>query len=56
MHIAIVLGEGDKFIGIVTLEDLLEEFVGEIQDEQDIGRDSPRDPQQPTGSFEAEAA
>jgi CBS domain containing-hemolysin-like protein len=37
VHIAIVLDAGDRFVGIVTLEDLLEEFVGEIQDEQDIG-------------------
>jgi CBS domain containing-hemolysin-like protein len=41
VHIAIVLGEHDKFVGIVTMEDLLEEFVGEIQDEQDIGEIPP---------------
>ena len=35
VHIAIILGPGHQFTGIVTLEDLLEEFVGEIQDEQD---------------------
>jgi len=35
VHIAIILGPGHAFTGIVTLEDLLEEFVGEIQDEQD---------------------
>ena len=35
VHIAIILGQGHEFAGIVTLEDLLEEFVGEIQDEQD---------------------
>ncbi len=41
VHIAIVVGENDKFVGIVTLEDLIEEFVGEIQDEQDIGEIPP---------------
>jgi CBS domain containing-hemolysin-like protein len=35
VHLAIILGPGHAFTGIVTLEDLLEEFVGEIQDEQD---------------------
>jgi CBS domain containing-hemolysin-like protein len=41
VHIAIVLGNNNTFVGIVTLEDLLEEFVGEIQDEQDIGETPP---------------
>jgi CBS domain containing-hemolysin-like protein len=41
VHIAIVLGAGDRFVGIVTMEDLLEEFVGEIQDEQDVGEVPP---------------
>lgn len=35
VHIAVVLGPKHTFSGIVTLEDLLEEFVGEIRDEQD---------------------
>ena len=35
VHIAIILGSGHTFTGIVTLEDLVEEVVGEIQDEQD---------------------
>jgi putative hemolysin len=35
VHIAIVLGDNNRFVGLVTLEDLLEEIVGEIQDEYD---------------------
>ena len=35
MHIAIVHDKNKKAIGIVTLEDLLEEIVGEIRDETD---------------------
>jgi putative hemolysin len=35
-HLAIVVDSGNKVQGLVTLEDLLEEIVGEIQDEYDI--------------------
>jgi CBS domain containing-hemolysin-like protein len=41
VHIAIIVGPSGSFMGIVTLEDLLEEFVGEIQDEQDVGETPP---------------
>ena len=35
MHLAIVREEGGRTIGVVTLEDLLEELVGDIRDEHD---------------------
>ncbi len=53
VHIAVVVGAGDKFVGIVTMEDLLEEFLGEIQDEQDVG-EIPPIVRMPEGRFEAE--
>ncbi len=53
VHIAIILGPGHAFTGIVTLEDLIEEFVGEIQDEQDQEEIPPFTRAQ-DGSFEAD--
>ncbi|MFT4313473.1 MAG: hemolysin family protein [Candidatus Woesearchaeota archaeon] len=36
VHMAIVVNEYGSFEGIVTLEDVLEEIVGEVQDESDV--------------------
>lgn len=36
-HMAIVQSEEGKVVGLLTLEDVLEEIVGEIQDEHDAG-------------------
>ena len=35
-HLAVVVNDKDRVEGIVTLEDLLEEIVGEIEDEYDV--------------------
>lgn len=39
-HMAIVMDEYDQFMGVVTIEDALEEIVGEIADELDIDEES----------------
>jgi putative hemolysin len=34
-HIALLTDSADKVVGMITLEDILEEFIGEIEDEYD---------------------